>query len=464
MDQISEWLAKRTPFFYGYVIAFIALVTQVCSSPGQTFAISAFTPHLQDSLSLSSSQLAAAYMLGTMLAAIPLAIVGPLADRFGLRWMTVAVGLALSASCFLISQATGFYSLLMGFLLLRFLGQGSMTLLGGNLVSMWFRKKLGTVNAVMSVGGAAAFATVPGLMVTTIDEIGWRAAYVTLGVSVFVLLVPASILLLRNRPEDLALEIDGESPGSVESSVDRAVNESNENESSEEVNLTLRQAIAHRTFWILAFDMAAWALIGTGIVFHSFSIFSEQGIAASHIPWMFTTFSMSMLAAQVIGGILADRSPMHWLLAGGFALLAFGAAVVPVADKSWLMHLFAFSFGAGQGLAIASNSAMWVRYYGRAHLGKIRGTVWCITVAASGCGPFILGVFRDSDQSFTNGLWLFAVTLVPLAVISLWATRPMATGQELQLLKLDPSKNPIADEEAGASCIRASATNKTVSE
>lgn len=419
MDQISGWLAKRIPFFYGYVIALIALLTQVCSSPGQTFAISAFTPHLQDSLSLSSSQLAAAYMFGTMLAAIPLAIVGPLADRFGLRWMTVAVAVALTAACLLISRATGFYTLLLGFLLLRFLGQGSMTLLGGNLVSMWFRKKLGTVNAVMSVGGAAAFAIVPGLMVATIDEIGWRAAYVSLGVSVFVLLVPASVVLIRNRPEDLDLHTDGDLSAKVEATVDRAVNQG-----STEINLSLSDAMAHRTFWILAADMAAWALIGTGIVFHSFAIFTEQGIAASHIPWMFTTFSMSMLAMQVIGGVLADRSPMHWLLATGFALLSIGACVVPLAREAWAMHLFALAFGAGQGLAIAANSAMWVRYYGRAHLGKIRGTVWCITVAASGCGPFILGVFKDMDQAFTNGLWLFALTLLPLAVISLWASQP----------------------------------------
>ena len=438
MDRFSSWLAKCTPFFYGYVIVFVALLTQVCSSPGQTFAISAFTPHLQHDLGLSSSHLAAAYMFGTMLAAIPLAIVGPLADRYGLRSITIAVAVALAGACVFLSRASGFTTLLCGFLLLRFLGQGAMTLLGGNLVSMWFRRRLGTVNAVMSIGGAAAFAVVPGLMVTTIEEIGWRSAYLVLGAAVFVLMVPASLFLLRNRPEDLALAIDGERIGFPGQSVERAVSESLDSD-----DFSLKQALSHRTFWILAIDMASWALIGTGIVFHSFSIFTEQGVDASSVPWMFSTFSLSMLAAQIVGGILADRAPMNWLLFLGFALLAVGATVVPISSEAWLMHLFALAFGMGQGFAIAANSAMWVRYYGRAHLGKIRGTVWCITVAASGCGPFILGLFKDADGTFENGLWLFAIVLIPLAVLSFWATKPTFSSatKSMQLKSLADGAN-----------------------
>ncbi len=77
----------------------VALMAQICSSPGQTFAISAFTPALQESLHLTSSKLSAAYMLGTFFAAFPLFVIGPLADRFGLRWTTFLVALGLAGAC-----------------------------------------------------------------------------------------------------------------------------------------------------------------------------------------------------------------------------------------------------------------------------------------------------------------------------------------------------------------------------
>lgn len=419
MNLFSNWLGHKLPFFYGYLMVALAVLTQICSSPGQTFAISALTPHLKESLNLSSSQLAAAYMLGTLLAALPLALIGPLADRFGIRWTTAAVGLGLSGACILTSQATGFTSILIGFLFLRFLGQGALTLLGSNLVSMWFQKRLGTVNAFMSVGGALAFAAVPPLLVISIEEFGWRAAYVTIGILISVLLVPTSILLLRNRPEDLAQRQDGEL---LSHAVDASLNSTVA--VKEEADLNLRQAASHRTFWILTADLTCWAMIGTGLVFHAFSIFQEQGIASSQIPYLFTTFSSAMLFAQIAGGILADRTPMHRLLAFGFLMLAVGAGIVPLTSNLLHMHLFAATFGLGQGFAIAANSTMWVRYYGREHLGKIRGTVWCITVAGSGCGPLILGIVHDTFDSFTPGLWAFVMVLAPLVPLSLWATKP----------------------------------------
>jgi len=75
-------------------------------------------------------------------------------------------------------------------------------------------------------------------------------------------------------------------------------------------------------------------------------------------------------------------------------------------------------------LAISVSSTMWVRYYGRENLGKIRGAVWCMTVAGSGCGPLILGQLSDLLDSYQIGLWLFVAMLAPLSVLTLWATPP----------------------------------------
>lgn len=418
MNRFSDFLSSRIPFFYGYLMVGVAVLAQICSSPGQTFAISAFTPFLQESLQLSTSSLAAAYMLGTFLAALPLSVIGPASDRYGLRWTTAGVAIALGCSCFAISRATGFFSLLLGFLLLRCLGQGALTLLASNVVSMWFQKRLGTVNSVMSAGGAAAFAIVPLVLISSIESLGWRSTYVVMGSVILVTLVPALVLVLRDRPEDLGLRPDGTLLGSaINASV--AVTES-------PADLTFGEAVRHRTFWILAADMALWAMIGTGIVFYALPIFEECGIPAARSKLLFATFSASMLVAQIAGGILADRYAMNRLLAIGFGLLTLGAAVVPLTTTETHVHIFALLFGAGQGLAIAVNSTMWVRYYGRLHLGKIRGAVWSSTVAGSGCGPFILGMFKDQIGSFTPGLWVFVSLLAPLAPLSLLATAPIA--------------------------------------
>jgi MFS family permease len=452
MQGIPRALQARLPFFYGYVVAGVAVLTMVCSSPGQTFAISAFTPVFQSELGLSPSQLAAAYMLGTFLAAFPLSTVGPLADRYGLRVVTVAVACGLGLACVIVGIASSFASLAFGFFLVRFLGQGAITLLSSNMVSMWFRDQLGRVNAAMSVGSAIAFAWVPVLMIEAIDQIGWRLSYACMGGVVVVSLVPVLILLFVNRPEELGLLPDGHklpvpklplpklpSPSQLNSnSRDGAARGSatvgpkpvaEESKQSvktpaDEPTLGFSEAIQHRAFWILATSLGLWAMTGTGVIFYSLPIFEELGLAKGEIKQLFSYFSVSMLSLQVLGGFAADRWRAAPLLTIAFCILTAGTVLIPFTESVWQLRGFGLLFGAGQGLALAVSSTMWVRYYGRLHLGRIRGAAWCTTVAGSGCGPFLLGLSKDYYGAYMPGIWIFAGVLALVTPLILLATPP----------------------------------------
>lgn len=419
MNRISDVLASKLPFFYGYLILLIAIAAQVGSSPGQTYAISVFSPHLEAGLGLSKSALSAAYMIGTLLAAVPLLLIGPLSDRIGIRATVFGVGAALAGACVVGSQVQGFTSVLVVFLLLRFLGQGAMTLLAGNMVSMWFHRRLGAMNAIMCAGSATAFAIVPVALQAYIEYAGRRAAFVAQGVVVAVVLLPALVFLYRNHPKDVAQYFDGDFPEEPEASSETGASVCVVAAAC--IDRTLGEAARHRTFWVLAADMCLWAMIGTGIVFHSQAIFGELGVAPTAVRVLFPIFSVSMLLAQLAGGPLADRISMHKLLAVAFAALAAGAMAIPLSAGIVAVYAFAILFGGGQGLAISVTATMWARYYGRVHLGKIRGAVWCLTVAGSGCGPLILGTIADSTGSFSMGMWLFSALLIPLAPLSLLA-------------------------------------------
>ena len=50
INGVSDRLAARLPFFYGYVMIPVTMFVQIATSPGQTFTISAFTPSLRESL------------------------------------------------------------------------------------------------------------------------------------------------------------------------------------------------------------------------------------------------------------------------------------------------------------------------------------------------------------------------------------------------------------------------------
>jgi hypothetical protein len=80
--------------------------------------------------------------------------------------------------------------------------------------------------------------------------------------------------------------------------------------------------------------------------------------------------------------------------------------------------------GIAQGLFGVTNSTVWVRYYGRAHLGRIRGSVALAMVAGSSAGPFIMGATYDLTGGYQLSLMLFIAILLPLALATLWASPP----------------------------------------
>ncbi len=394
----------------------VAMLLQIATSPGQTFAVSAFTPYLRDSLELSDSQLSLAYMLGTLLAAIPLMLVGPLSDRYGLRFISmIAIGM-LSLACYFAAKVTDFYSLLAAFFLLRFLGQGSLSLLSGNTISMWFRNRIGRVSAAMSMGTAIAFAWIPEWLHISIITIGWRGTYESLAIIIATSMLPIVYLLFCNCPEDIGQMVDGRAESIPDLSPDA--------DDTTDSCLTLRQAIQSRAFSILAASNTIWAMAGTGIVFYLFMLCNDLGFEATVPANLFKTFGLMMLLTQLLGGVLADFLPLNRLLTIGTIMLSSGLAAVSFGQTELALHTFAGLFGAGQGMLLAVGNVVWVRYFGRTHLGSIRGTVWCFTVAGSGCGPLLMGVARDTYGNFDPALYLFLGLTVLLSLVAIFATPP----------------------------------------
>ena len=419
IPAFSHLFAKRLPFFYGYVMIPLAMLMQIATSPGQTFAVSAFTPFLRESLSLSDSQLSLAYMLGTLLAALPLMLVGPLSDRYGLRGISLIAIAMLSAACYFAATVTNFYSLLVAFFLLRFLGQGSLSLLSGNAISMWFRDRIGRVSAAMSIGTAIAFAWIPEWLHSCITTIGWRETYQWLAIIVAATMLPIVLILFCNRPEDIGQTVDGNHevpPDQLSDACESSVS-----------SLTLRQAIRCRAFPILAASNTVWAMAGTGIIFYLFTLCNDLGFEATVPANLFKTFGLMMLLTQLVGGVLADFLPLNRLLTIGTIMLSAGLGAVAFGQTELALHTFTALFGAGQGMLLAVGNVIWVRYFGRTHLGSIRGTVWCCTVAGSGCGPLLMGIARDIWGNFDPALYLFLGLMTGLSLVAIFATPPIVS-------------------------------------
>jgi MFS family permease len=231
---------------------------------------------------------------------------------------------------------------------------------------------------------------------------------------VWVVMLPLLIFLFRNRPEDIGQVPDGGPPADGRT----------EATSADELNwgLTLQQAFRTRTYWILLAMHMSWAMVGTAIVFHIVSLFEQQGLGKPEVAVFFTYFALSMALAQFIGGLLADRVVLNVLLLTSMVGMTFSVAFLPFVDSTLGVINFAAASGLSQGLFIVLGQTVWARYYGRPHLGEIRGTIWTACVAGSSVGPFIMGLAKDWLGGYGPAIWLFVSVYGLLSLAALFVT------------------------------------------
>ncbi len=82
--------------------------------------------------------------------------------------------------------------------------------------------------------------------------------------------------------------------------------------------------------------------------------------------------------------------------------------------------------GGERVMVMEEEVTVWARYFGRKHLGKIRGMSLTAAVGASAIGPVIMGVSADYLGGFADSLWLFAALSAVCAITACWASPPRA--------------------------------------
>ena len=381
-DKIFNYISPN--FFYGWIIVAVANLGIFSSGPGQSHTFSVFVGPIGKDLGLSSTSIASAYGLATLIAAFMLPYMGKLIDKYGARKTLIVVSIILGISCIFFGAASNFLMLTVGFGFLRFFGQGSLMLGCANLVSQWFDRKRGFAMSIMALGFGISMAIHPPLSQFMIDEFGWKVAWIFLGISTWIIMVPTLFLLAWNTPESVDLLPDG---------VNKQNNIKNNNDTIE--GLDLSQALREKSFYILAAMWFGMAMLVTTLHFYQITILTSQGITADFAAGLFTVSAIAMVLFMPIIGKLFDNFPTNYVLAIGLIINFISLMSITFATNEYYAFLYAVFFGINNAISMTMFGYIWPRYFGRKHLGSIQGTGQMIGVIGASLGPLPVGFAID---------------------------------------------------------------------
>lgn len=414
MSHQTSRIINATPFFYGWVVLTVATAGMVMMGPSQSFTVSLFIDSWVTDLGISRSTISLLYGVATLMASFSLPYSGRLVDRFGPRAMMLIVTLAMGVACASVSLVAGGATLLLSFFAIRFFGFGSMQLASTNMIAQWFMRRRGFAMGIAGQSLALGLLLFPALGEALLSNLGWRYSWVAMGLLVWAITLPLAWTFYRDRPEAYGILPDGDAN---QAEADRR------NPVSEE-NWTLAEARRTSAFWLFTAALTIMTMVMAGLIFHQVSLFEMRGIDRATAVRAFSSIALFTALGNLIMGQLMDRYSARRLLMLSMLFLAGAIYLIQTMSGPWQAMAYAALVGMSGGSFRVIDSTIWPKYFGRRHLGAIKGVTMMGTLGGTAFGPYPLGLSLDYLGSYTPALTALAAAALLVGVVTLFVQRP----------------------------------------
>jgi sugar phosphate permease len=413
---LARALARRTSFFYGWVILACACCAGFSRQGGAVATLSIFVEPMTREFGWTRTALSGAVSLGGVLAALSAPLHGRVLDRRGARFMLCAAVLSTGTAAMLLSLTN---SLPMFYLLfcvarMNFAAPFDLGIYGA--INNWFVTRRPFVSSIATLTQMAGLVVLPIIAQLGILHGSWRSGWLLVGVAVLTVGFIPNWLFMVRRPEDLGLRPDAGNAGATPGFVATPP--------LSEPTFTRGQAMRTPAFWLLsAFTLFAFP-VQAGASLHQAPYLIERGINPTTAATIVGTFSFMSGVSSLAFGAVARAIPLRYglSLTGALecaAMLAMLRIATP-ADG----YLAAAIFGAGVGGLMTLVPIAWADYFGRRSYGAIRGIALSVQVLGQACGPGLAGAVRDHTGNYVRSLESFAVLAAISALTAPWARQP----------------------------------------
>ena len=413
---------RKKGLYYGWVIVGVMAIARALGLAMGTLNFGLFIVPMGKELGIGRSVFGLASSARTVTSAVTSPLLGHLIDRFGSR-VLLAVGAAVVGAALIgLGRISHPWQMM---LLLGMAGlvpiSGPAALLTTVPVAKWFIRKRGRAVGWLAAGnalGAIALMPLTGVLIYTL---GWRNAWIILGVVGAGILIPLSLALVRRLPEDMGLAPDGNTP--VGKTLSGAQSSNRELLEAGEISWTVREAVGSSTFWRLLAVASITMFTSSSVILHRLPNFIDRGLDAQLVASSIG-IEVAVAGASVFTlGYLAERMPVRYLSGAAFIVSGVAISLTIIADTPLLLILSMIAYGIGVSGNQLLRDYIWAEYFGRQHLGSIRGIVNPVILAFSAVGAPLAGFVWDSTGSY-NSLWWVSVGLVVSAAILLSLTPP----------------------------------------
>lgn len=417
----SSPAALHKPVFYGWIIVLTTFLVMPIVF-GIRLSFSVFFTALVEEYGWSRGGTSLIFTVSMLTFALTSTLIGVAIDRHGTRVGFSLGALIMAAGLVLSSLSTQLWHLVVAWgvitgLGFTALGQGQMAA----LLARWFRRRRGIAVGITFAGVGLGTAVLIPLLEFVISAAGWRAAYLVLA-ALSLLIIPLSVLLLVDGPEQRGLYPDG----------DRAATPPGVG-TPRDSDWTLGSAARTASFWLMF--VAGLGTMGPlrMLTVHQVSIMVDAGFSRMQAAQIVGISGLAIVGAYIGFGWLSDKAGRPTAFAIGSVFLLVCIALLGglrAGTPLLVLYIYAVLIGLGEGARSAVYLAMASDLFPGRSVGAISGTMAAAMSLGAAFFPWLAGhTFDTMAGGYIPAFWAGAVVLV-VTTGALWlATRLRPVGQ-----------------------------------
>jgi MFS family permease len=369
--------------FYGWIIVAVGIAV-TCVGFGAMMSLSVFLQPMAAAMGWSRTGIATAALLNFLAMSAGAFLWGTLSDRFGTRLVVLAGGLLLGTGLVTASRAAtlGWFQVLFGVIV--GLAAGSLYAPITATTTRWFTRNRTLAVALVSAGlsfGSALMGPFARFLISAYD---WRTAMLVIGDIVWLVVVPAALLIRNPPPRGL---VGAPAADSAAGS-----------------GLTVGQALRTPQFLAIALTHFACCAAHSGPIFHMVANAIDHGVAAMAAATVLSAAGAASFAGKIVCGLVADRVGAKRTLVAGLALQAAAIGTYLVVGQLAGFYAVALMFGLAYGGVMPLYAVVVREYFGERIMGSVFGAVSTVATLGMALGPVAGGWLYDAFGGYG---WMF---------------------------------------------------------
>ena len=391
-------------FNYGWPVLLAASIgISLGMSPLPFYTIGVFAQPLSQEFGWGIDQIMFGLVPFSITTVLSAPLTGYLSARYGVRRVALTSMYFFSLTMMAFSLNNGSTTVyLILWALLSIVGAGTLPITFTKAIVRWFQYKRGFALGIALVGTGIGGALAKVYAATLIDLVGWRLAYV--GVGLLPLLVAFPILFLCFR--------DLDDPKAAVRSAGISKMRKAAGDTIAQYGYTFSEAIRDWRFWWLCAIFLPLSFAIGGPIPNLETLLETKGFVRSDTIILASFLGYSVYVGRLVAGFLLDFIWAPLIACVVQFLPAFSMVLFATSDPTYLDMVIAIVLlGIAAGVEYDLLAYLVARYFGMKSYARIYGALYAAFGVGAGFGPAVFGyIFKNTgsyDVALNYAMWAF---------------------------------------------------------